>query len=222
MCQVITAPEYVVPKYKPSVFLAGGITNCRGWQKDVISFLKDYDVTLFNPRRDSFDITDKNASYKQVGWEFYNLERADVFSMYFCSGDSDQPICMYELGRNILRMQNRFPADWEKRIIISVEDGYKRTADVLIQTELATDGKVSVKLDANPITHASHIVSKLLVYSLVHKGVKCEDLMGKIMTRFSTFSDDELNAMEPAFYNEGLEYLIEEIRRERRYRYREM
>ena len=93
---------------------------------------------IFNPRRENFPIGDKNAAYEQIQWEFDQLEKCDIFSMYFCAGESDQPICMYELGRNILRMQNKFPADWQERIIISVEDGYKRKQDVLIQTELAT------------------------------------------------------------------------------------
>ena len=38
------------------------------------------------------------------------------------------------------------------------------------------------------------------------------------MTRFSDFTDKELDAMESAFCNEGLGYLVDEIRRERRYR----
>lgn len=38
------------------------------------------------------------------------------------------------------------------------------------------------------------------------------------MTRFSMFTDEELDAMESAFCNEGLTWLIDEIRRERRYR----
>lgn len=38
------------------------------------------------------------------------------------------------------------------------------------------------------------------------------------MTRFSMFTDDELDAMESAFCNEGLTYLVDEIRKERRYR----
>ena len=38
------------------------------------------------------------------------------------------------------------------------------------------------------------------------------------MTRFNAFSDEELNSMESAFCNEGLGFLVEEIRRERRYR----
>ena len=38
------------------------------------------------------------------------------------------------------------------------------------------------------------------------------------MTRFNMFTDEELDVMESAFCNEGLTYLVDEIRRERRYR----
>ena len=38
------------------------------------------------------------------------------------------------------------------------------------------------------------------------------------MTRFSMFTDEELDAMESAFCNEGLRFLVEELRRERRFR----
>ena len=38
------------------------------------------------------------------------------------------------------------------------------------------------------------------------------------MTRFNMFTDDELDMMEEAFCNEGLKYLVDEVRRERRYR----
>ena len=38
------------------------------------------------------------------------------------------------------------------------------------------------------------------------------------MTAFSMFTDEELDAMESAFCNEGLTYLVDEIRKERRYR----
>ena len=140
--KVIKAPEeYRLQEGEISVFLAGGITNCATWQDDVAEYLGDHKNTdklvLFNPRRDNFPINDPTASYKQIGWEFRQLEQADIFSMYFCAGESLQPICMYELGRNILRMQMRFPTDWYRRIVITVEDGYKRATDVKIQTRLA-------------------------------------------------------------------------------------
>ncbi len=51
---------------------------------------------------------------------------------------------MYELGRNLIRMQMKFPKDWENRIVVSVEDGYKRKQDVQIQSELACGFKLSV------------------------------------------------------------------------------
>lgn len=155
MAQVIIAPDKSEPIFK-SVFLAGGITNCKEWQKDVIVELEDCDISIFNPRQEHFDITDKNASFKQILWEFERLEKMDIFSMYFCNDNSDQPICMYELGRNIARMQNRFPNDWEKRIIISVEEGYKRAADVIIQTELCAN-KLFVDPTGDPFKHAQYI-----------------------------------------------------------------
>ncbi len=156
MAQIITAPSIELPTFT-SVFLAGGITNCKEWQKKVIYELEFKDISIFNPRQEHFDMSDINASFNQILWEFERLEKMDIFSMYFCNDNSDQPICMYELGRNIIRMQNRFPNDWEKRIIISVEDGYKRKNDVLIQTELATGGKIFVDGDATPEVHANYI-----------------------------------------------------------------
>lgn len=155
MSQIITAPSIEKPKYI-SLFLAGGITNCKEWQKAVIRELEFEDVSIFNPRQEHFDITDRKASHKQIHWEYERLEQMDIFSMYFCSGDSDQPICMYELGRNIVRMQNRFPADWQKRIIISVEDGYKRKEDVIIQTSLCAP-TVSIYGGGEPEAHAHYI-----------------------------------------------------------------
>ena len=160
MSQIITAPSIEKPIYT-SVFLAGGITNCKEWQKKVIEELEFEEISIFNPRQEHFDVSDKNASYKQIQWEFERLEQMDMFSMYFCNDNSTQPICMYELGRNIVRMQNRFPSDWEKRIVISIEDGYERTRDVLIQTELCTSGRIFVETDANPESHAHYIIGKI-------------------------------------------------------------
>ena len=155
MSQIITAPSIEKPKYI-SLFLAGGITNCKEWQKAVMEELKFEDISIFNPRQEHFDITNRNASYKQILWEYERLEQMDIFSMYFCNDNSDQPICMYELGRNIVRMQNRFPSDWQKRIVISVEDGYKRKQDVIIQTGLCAP-TVFVDSDGEPKVHAHYI-----------------------------------------------------------------
>lgn len=162
--RVITAPEFYIPQeHDITVFLAGGITNCPDWQSKVIkdlnvdnSYLES--LVIFNPRRENFPIWDKSAAYAQIEWEYQMLERCNIFSMYFSSGESDQPICMYELGRNILRMQMRFPADWQDRIVISVEDGYIRTQDVLVQTELATQNQIFVNTQISPrVCLADHV-----------------------------------------------------------------
>lgn len=155
MSQVITAPNSEKPIFI-SLFLAGGITNCRDWQNDVIKELVYDDVSIFNPRQEHFDISNKSASYEQIAWEYERLEQMDIFSMYFCNSDSDQPICMYELGRNIVRMQNRFPVDWQERIIIDVEDGYRRKSDVIIQMKLCAPS-ILVNDRATPETHAQRI-----------------------------------------------------------------
>ena len=145
--KVITAVESYEKKEKEiAVFLAGVITNCPPWQDEVIKGLKHYDdifksgaeLVVYNPRRKNFDVTNPNATMDQILWEFNHLKEMDVFSMYFCAGDSDQPICMYELGRHLSEMQHRFPDTWHKRIQITVEKDYKREKDVYIQTMLAT------------------------------------------------------------------------------------
>lgn len=156
--KIVTAVESYFPKESDvCVFLAGGITNCADWQKEVIFELQKYDapnLVVFNPRRANFPIESPNASQEQIEWEFYWLERMDVFSMYFSAGESVQPICMYELGRNLCRMVDKGLAN---RCVISVEDGYKRAKDVIIQTRLAT-GQDLVRTGANPQTHAKAII----------------------------------------------------------------
>ena len=156
MAQIITAPSEEKAKFV-SVFLAGGITNCGDWQSKVVEELNMIDtLTVINPRNDTFDFTDKWASYKQIKWEYDRLEKMDIFSMYFCNSGSVQPICMYELGRNIVRMQERFPNDWEDRIVLSIEEGYSRTFDVVNQTRLCASG-LFINEYANPYSHSKLI-----------------------------------------------------------------
>ena len=158
--KVITAPQDYIPQPNDVLcFLAGGITNCKEWQEEVIFTLKRIEglehLVVFNPRRDNFPMDDPNASEEQIVWEFIWLNRADIFSMYFCRSESDQPICMYELGRNLHKMKTDYPTSYEDRIVVSVEDGYKRECDVKIQTMLAVSLKASV--GTNPICHAYEI-----------------------------------------------------------------
>ncbi len=160
--KVITAVEDYTPKKGDiTVFLAGGISDCANWQKQVINYLekeKDTEhLIVFNPRRENFPIHDPNASQEQIEWEFHKLELADIFSMYFCESEkSNQPICLYELGRNIPSMIAQHN-DWYDRLLITCEKGYSRKADVVIQTNLATGLQGLVSEDGNPKMHAAKI-----------------------------------------------------------------
>lgn len=186
MVKVITAPEMYEKKENDILcFLAGGITNCKEWQSDVINEIKrldeeslwlkksiahDYTLVLFNPRRENFSVENENDITEQIEWEFYNLERADIFSMYFCGGESVQPICLYELGRNFVRMQQRFPNNYLDRISISIEADYKRLKDVMIQMQLAYSDKylyddiIIGEHDSLVLSHAFDIYS---MYSFI-------------------------------------------------------
>jgi len=173
---IVTAPEHrYFPKDSLKIFLAGGICNCIDWQKSLIDeFTKEnnqfyidnptYDeMYLLNPRRADW-IEEPGAAERQIEWEFDMIERCDVFSMYFAGGDSLQPVCMYELGRNIIRMQNKYPNSWRYRIVITCDENYKRLNDVLVQTRLATDGLISVNVskgEESILRHADAIKKAL-------------------------------------------------------------
>lgn len=170
--KVITAVEnYDLQPDEISVFLAGGITNCPDWQSDIIKRLDKYNLdrlVIFNPRRENFPIGVKSESFRQVEWEFKYLEKCDIFSMYFCSGTSDQPICMYELGRYIARMQSKYPVSWKDRVIVSVEKGYKREDDVYIQSFLACGSSIinrNIDEDGLKFYHVKAIVDAYIKLS---------------------------------------------------------
>jgi len=134
----------------PTIFLAGGITDCIDWQTQVITMLRPYDVIVFNPRRANFPIHNPNAAREQIEWEFKAIANADIFSMWFEGGQSDQPICMYEYGRNLALNPNR--------IVVGVNPNYKRAKDVYIQTELACKG---IKISNSLEEHVKMILKKL-------------------------------------------------------------
>lgn len=121
------------PVYDCNVFLAGGITECRDWQRIVIEHLKYFNdiykfgrIAVFNPRRDDFDVSDSEETIKQIQWEHKYLKFCDLFTVFFSASDSVQPISLYEMGKHTVK----------KPSVITVEKGYLRKEDVLIQTAL--------------------------------------------------------------------------------------
>jgi len=123
--QYIEAPSLEQAKY-PSIFLAGGITNCPDWQSEVCRELSWQELTLFNPRRKSFPIHDETAAQMQIEWEYERLRGADILLFWFSRG-SVNPIVMFEYGSALERHEN---------IVVGVDPGYPRRQDVYIQTAL--------------------------------------------------------------------------------------
>ena len=156
--EVITAPEPLYVGPEPTVFLAGGITNCPWWQDDVIAMLANYDGVVYNPRRRDFPMDDPNAANEQITWEFKALNECNIFSMWFSDADSDQPICMYELGRHLVRF-TAVPG-MESRVIIGVEPGYRRAQDVEIQTRLVSP-LIADGISSSLEEHAANIAKAL-------------------------------------------------------------
>lgn len=118
------------------VFLAGGITGCPDWQKDMVRLMHDTDAVLVNPRRENFPMHDPSAARAQIEWEHNHLRKADVVSFWFPK-ETLCPITLYELGSWTIRSVTSPTRNRHPRIVIGVEDGYARRQDVLIQTGLA-------------------------------------------------------------------------------------
>ena len=135
MLTEIKAPSRYVPDSKFSIFLAGSIDqgNAFDWQKYICASMNDYNVVLFNPRRDNWDNTleqslDNPIFVEQVTWEQYYLKLAD-YRIFVFTADSKAPITFFELGEFI-----------DKPGIICCLDGFYRKANV--QITAALHGKV--------------------------------------------------------------------------------
>ena len=117
--------ESLVDPNSPSVFLAGGITNCPDWQSVIKTLLKN--IIVFNPRRKDFPIGDPGAALEQIKWEHDYLKTASSILFWFPC-ETLCPIVLYELGAWSMT---------DKPIFVGVHPDYARKQDVQIQTSLA-------------------------------------------------------------------------------------
>lgn len=108
-----------------SLFMAGGITGCPDWQKDMVAALNHTELVLLNPRRANFPMNDPMAAFEQIRWEHIALRIADAVLFWFCKATLC-PIVLYELGSRSMVQQ--------QPIFVGIEPGYKREQDVRIQT----------------------------------------------------------------------------------------
>ena len=96
---VFEAPTTSLPasSYDKQLFLAGGISGCGNWHKDMIDHLMTKCVStdkpntntkslaLYNPRRENFDVSDQSQSEIQIKWEHEYLHTVQAVSFWFCS-----------------------------------------------------------------------------------------------------------------------------------------
>ena len=159
--KLIKAPqEYLVADCEIPCFMAGGLQLC-DWHDEFLSFFQEPDypasnLVIYNPRRDNFDLSDSNMICEQIKWEFkylnVYLNRPYIFSMYFDDSKSSQPICFYELGRYLALLEK---CEWDS-VVISCHPNFSRKLDVMMQTKLATKGKMRVH-ELSPREHAAEV-----------------------------------------------------------------
>ncbi|WP_025666074.1 nucleoside 2-deoxyribosyltransferase domain-containing protein [Aquimarina megaterium] len=114
-----------------SVFLAGSIESgvAQKWQDKVVEELLEENITILNPRRESWDhtweqkITDPTFK-EQVLWELEALEKADMIIMYFDT-HTKSPITLLELG--LYARSNK--------LVVCCPDGFWRKGNVDIVSE---------------------------------------------------------------------------------------
>lgn len=112
---------------KTSLFLAGGITGCPDWQREMREKFNETPLVLFNPRRASFPIDEREAAREQITWEYRHLRKATAIAFWFPC-ETLNPIVLYELGAWSMTT---------KKLFVGVHPDYQRKLDVVIQTELA-------------------------------------------------------------------------------------
>jgi hypothetical protein len=115
------------PKNGIKIFLGGSIEMgaCDDWQEELTSELSSLDISILNPRRDDFDITQEQSIHnpyfkKQVEWELQALEDSDVIVMYLDPA-TKAPISMMELG--LFK---------DKRILVCCPEGFWRKGNIEI------------------------------------------------------------------------------------------
>lgn len=120
-------------KNEKSIFLAGGISNCPNWQKEMTEMLSDLPIVIVNPRRENFDISDPEAARKQIEWEFDHLKSVDYVLFWF-PHETLCPITLFEYGSVLSSLMGGSAG--HLRVFVGCHPDYERRTDVLIQTEL--------------------------------------------------------------------------------------
>jgi hypothetical protein len=95
--------------------------------------LKDYNVTIYNPRRNNFDINNPKVSEEQIKWEHKYLHESNILVFYFAQ-ETLCPITLFELGA---ALERNIYTTIKQDIIVYCEPEYSRKFDVELQIKLA-------------------------------------------------------------------------------------
>lgn len=158
----IQAPnDYLLDPRDLSIFLAGSIEmgTAEQWQQKVLKDLADYNVKVFNPRRDDWDSSweqsIRNPNFReQVEWELDALRNASIIIFYFSPG-TKSPITLLELGYHI--------SD-NKPIYICCPDGYWRKGNI----------EILCMREGQKLYHSLSFMIGVLKAELRKKGLKSE------------------------------------------------
>lgn len=144
------------------VFLAGGITNCPDWQKEVTTLVpNDLPFIFCNPRRDAFDVNDPSLADEQIEWEQHWLWHCGVVTFWFCR-ETVQPITLFELGQQLARHKISFLAPNKlapaPKLFVGVHPDYPRAMDVRKQLRLSLwDGVMAESLPEHARMITGHL-----------------------------------------------------------------
>ncbi len=106
--------------------MAGGISGCPDWQREICTLLSETSIVFLNPRRSHFSLEDASSAPAQIEWEFRHLRIASAILFWF-PAESLCPIALYELGAWSMT---------EKSLFVGVDPDYARRSDIEIQTRL--------------------------------------------------------------------------------------
>ncbi|HET8686045.1 MAG TPA: nucleoside 2-deoxyribosyltransferase domain-containing protein [Methanosarcina sp.] len=117
--------------YETSIFMAGGITGCPDWQKEILQKIEGTPVVsnyvYYNPRRSSFDTSRKEDSQYQIEWEYKYLRNA-AYTYFWFPKEGKCMITLLELGMALVSY---------RMIRVGCHPEYERAFDVYHQVRLA-------------------------------------------------------------------------------------
>jgi hypothetical protein len=116
-----------------TLFLAGTIDNGTSvdWQKKVANELQNEKVTIFNPRRESWNAAPTQEDLEfQIEWELERIEMCEFVLMHL-EDDSKSPVSLLELGLLLATpdFEPQYAAS-RKKLIVSCSPKFYRYTNV--------------------------------------------------------------------------------------------